>query len=378
MKIDKIVLGLTVAAITLFGVELPLEKSSMHSFKKSLELNAKVIQLSNAQQSISSLVGGHLEKYYVKPAQDVKRGDKIALISSIEVSRMSAEYLSLKKQYLSVSRNYDSIEKLYNRGMTSMQKLNNAAIQKSEIFAKLNALESQLGALGIDTQNLKEATSNYLLYAHSDGRVSALLKPLHSVVNSNEALVAIVKNQAYYIKSYLPLEYAQKVKVGDTIVVAYNEKNIVTHVTQVMPKVDELTQRVVVLSSVDEATERLFINAYVKATLYFGDAVSYVAVKKSALSFFKNEWVVFTPNEQDHEADKDESKAEHKDEEHGEHEEDHHDEEPEFSIRVVEIITQDDAYVALRGLELGEEYVSDKSYYAKSELLKSSLGGHGH
>jgi len=333
------------------NIELPIEKTQMHAFKKSVALNAKVIQLSNAQQSITSLVSGHLEKYFVKPAQYVKKGDKIALIESITVSKMSADYIALKKQLESVSKNYDSIKKLYKKGMTSMQKLNEEAIKKSEISAKLNALRSQLTTLGINTNNLKTATANFYLRSHSSGRVAALLKPLHSSVNTAQAIASIVKNQAYYVKSYLPIEYVTKVRLGDKIVINYANKEIVTHVTQIMPKLDEKTQRVIVLSSINQKVKNLFINAYVKSTLYFGDAKRYVSVKKSALSFFNNEWVVFIPIKKKST-----------------------EEELAYTPQVIEIIVQDDKYIGVKGLKLGKEYISAKSYYVKSALLKDSLG----
>ncbi|WP_457746843.1 efflux RND transporter periplasmic adaptor subunit [Sulfurimonas sp.] len=353
---NKIVMSLLGLGVMLSGVEIPLERATIHEFKKSVAINAKVIQLSNAQQSITSLVQGHLEKYFVKPAQNVKAGDKIALLESIEVSKMSADYISLKKQYEVVSKNYEAIKSLYEKGMASMQSLNTQAIKKSAIAANLNALKSQLKALSIDAQRLESATSNFILYAHSEGKVSELLKPLHSSVSINEAIVKLLKNQAYYVKSYLPLEYATKVRVGDKLTILYNNKIITTHISQIMPKVDAVTQRAVVLSSVDEKVENLFIDVYVEAKIYFGRAYRGIAVKKSALSFFNNEWVVFIPKEQEH---NDEHEA-------------------AYTAKVVEIVGSDEQYVAVKGMELGEEYVSAKSYYVKSQLLKSSLGEHGH
>ena len=365
---NKFLMITLILGVTLFALEIPIEKATLHKFSKSVELNAQVIQLSNAQQSITSLVNGHLEKYFVKPAQKVKEGEKVALIESIVVSKMSADYLALKKQLSATNKNYQAVKNLYAKGMTSMQELNNQEIKRSEISAQLTALESQLNTLGIHATTLKSATANFVLYAHSQGTVSALLKPLHSSINISEPVISIVKDQAYYIKSFLPLEYATKVNVGDKIVVEYGGKNIITHITQILPKVDEVSQRVVVLSSVDEKVEHLFLNTYLKSTLYFGDALEHIAVKKSALSFFNNEWVVFVPKVE----------GEHHDED-GDHEEneEEHNEAP-YTLNIVKIITQDEAYVAVDGLELGEEYVSDRSYYVKSMILKGSLGEHGH
>ncbi len=374
---------LTVLTMTaLFAVELPISHAKERMFGESVALNAKVIQLSNAQQAIMSLVSGHIEKYYVQPGQKVKEGQKIALIESIMLSKMTADFISLKKQFIALEKNYKATNTLYEKGMTSMQDVNLQSIQRNAMFAQISALASQLKTLGINTKNLKEASADYVLYAHSSGQVSAILQPLHSVISEDTAIISIVKSQAYYIESYLPLEYASEVKKGQKIVVKYSEEEIVTHITQVLPQLDEVTQRIVVLSSVDEKTEDLFINAYVASTLYFQADHKHVAVEKSALSFFNNEWVVFVLKEQTKENEEHEEHHDEKAEE-GEHDEDgeydeHNEHEMPYEARVVEIVASDDKYVGVKGLEVEQAYVSDKSYYVKSMMLKSSLGEHGH
>ncbi|MCK4973667.1 MAG: efflux RND transporter periplasmic adaptor subunit [Sulfurimonas sp.] len=388
MPSRKVLLLSLCMTLTLLAVDIPTEHAKKRSFTKSVELNAKIIQLSNAKQSIMSLVSGHIEKYYVGLGEKVKVGQKIALIESIMLSKMTAEYISLKEQYNAVNKNYEVTKKLYEKGMTSMQELNLQSIQKNAMLAQKTALKSQLQTLGVDADSLKAASANYILYAHSEGTVSALLQPLHSVIGEDTSIISIVKNQAYYIKSYLPLEYAGVVKLGQKIVMNYANRNIVSHITQIMPELDETTQRIVLLSSVDENVDNLYINSYVSSTLYFGNKEKYVAIKKSALSFFNNEWVVFIPTKQEHDDlgghEEHDDLGQHKEhsDEHAGHEGhgDEHDEEGElpYEVRVIEVIIQDEEYVGVNGLEEGEEYVSAKSYYAKSMILKSSLGGHGH
>jgi len=366
---NKIFIFYTLFSLTLGAVEIPTQHAQQRTFGKTVELNAQIIQLSNASQSVMSVVGGHIEKYYVKAGESVKKGQKIVLIESITLSKMTAEYLSLKKQFIAQEKNFNAVSKLYEKGMTSMSNLNDQSMKKDALLAKLNALNSQLNTLGIETVKLKKASSNFILYAHSDGVVSSILQSLHTSVKDDTPIISLVKNQAYYVKSFLPLKYANKVKVGQKIVIEQNGKNISSHITQILPTVDKSTQRIVLLSSVDENVFNLYINAYTKATLYFQAKEKYVGVPKTALSFFKNEWVVFVKehHEEEHEEDK------HKE---GEHEEDS--EEAPYEVRVVKVIAQDENYVGIKGLAVGEEYVSDKSYYVKSMMLKSSLGGHGH
>jgi len=369
IRINLLTLMLTTS---LFSVEIPTAHAELHAFGKSIELNSKVVQLSNATQSVTSLVNGHLEKYFVEPGQSVKEGQKIALIESILVSKMTSDYISLKKQFISLNNNFQANKKLYEKGMLSLQDLNNINIEINSMKSKIIALKSQLNTLGIDTKNLKKATANFTLYAHSSGKVSTLLQPLHTVIREDEALITIIKDQAFYIQSYLPLKYSSLVKIGQKLSVDYNGRKIVTHITQILPELDIKTQRIVVLSSVDEKVDDLFVNTFVSSTLYFQPTKRYVAVKKSALSFFNNEWVVFIPihNEKDVEKhEEDSNEIEHKTDS---------DEEEEYvspyEARVVEVINQDDIFAGIKGLEIGEEYVSDKSYYVKSMMLKSSLG----
>lgn len=384
---NKILILCLCISTALFAIEIPIEKATTKAFGKSVELNAKVIQLSNSKQSIMSLVSGHIEKYYVSPGQKVKAGQKIALIESIMLSKMTADYISEKEQFSALNKNYEATKKLYDKGMTSMQELNLQSIQKNAMSARITTLKSQLATLGIQADSLKVASADYILYAHSDGTVSELLQPLHSVIGEDTAIISIVKDQAFYIKSYLPLEYASLVKTGQKVVVKTKVKDIMSHVTQVLPELDEITQRIILLSSVDEKIDNLYINAYVSATLYLDPKEKYVAVKKSALSFFNNEWVVFVQKEAGHADQEDEYERhdeldEHEDEEEHDDEHDEHNDNDEdeaaYEARVVEILTQDEAYVAVNGLESGEAYVSDKSYYVKSMILKSSLGEHGH
>ena len=367
----KKITTLLLLVTSLFSLEIPTDYAKERFLNASVALNAQIVQRTNEKQSVTSLVSGHLKKYYVAPGTKVKAGDKIALIDSIAVSRMTAEYLSLKKQYQTQQKNYKALKELYDKGMASMQELNTLSIQQDAMQAELASLRSQLKTLNIDTKKLKVATGNLLLYAHSEGEVSELLQPLHTVVQEDEVLITIVKEQAFYVKSFVPLKYAAQLKTAQKVVVHDNNTYITTHIQQILPSVDVKTQRVIVYSQIQEKVEGLFINAYVKATLYFNTQEKQIAIKKSALSFFKNEWVVFVPNEHHEEEHKDEKS------DHDMHDE-HDDHEPEYTIKVVEIVAEDETYVFVKGLEINEEYVSDKSYYVKSMLLKSSLGGHGH
>jgi len=375
---NKLFLFLALSA-SLFAADIPIAHAQIRAFGDKSEVNAQIIQLNDAQQAIMSLVSGHIEKYYVEPGQKVKAHQKIARIDSIMLSEMTANYLSYKEQYKSLNQNYKASKKLYDKGMISMQKLNTQSINRDKMLAKIHTLQSQLQTLNIDTKKLQEATAEYILYAHSDGIINKVLQPLHSVIGEDTPIVSIVKDHAFFVKAYIPLRFANGLQLGQKGVINYNDKLIAVRLTQILPELDATTQRIIALFSINTIGETFYTNTYVPLTLYFNAGKKYVAVKKSALSFFQNEWVVFTPKSE-HEV-KEEDHDEHSGEEHEEHEggeENEESEEVPYTVTVVDIITEDDEYIAVKGLNEGEKYVSGKSYYVKSLLLKSSLGEHGH
>jgi multidrug efflux pump subunit AcrA (membrane-fusion protein) len=283
---NKIILLTLWLSVSAMAAELPTEYVKNHLFGKSVELNSKVIQLSNAQQSVMSLVDGYIEKYYVAMGEKVKAGQKIALIKSTVLSKMSSDYISFKEQFIALDKNYNATKTLYDKGMTSMLELNAQSIQRDSMLNKIASLKSQLETLGIEDEGLKKASSDYMLYAHSAGTVSALLQSLHSVVSASTPIISIVKDQAFYIKSYLPLEYADAVKIGQKVVVSDGKKKIITRITQILPELDEKTQRIIILSNIDEKVDDLYINSYLSSTLYFNADKEYLSVKKIGAFIF--------------------------------------------------------------------------------------------
>ncbi len=343
---------------TLFALDVPIDKVQKRLFNNSITTNSQVVQLSSAKSTLMARLGGEILNYHIKEGDRVKKGQLIATIDSLELASLITELEGLKKELTVVQKNYNITNRLYKIGVESLQKLNQQTQEKMVITNQLEAIKSKLALIK------GRKGSQYRVYAQSSGRVEKILAPIHSVVNANEALVSIVKGkESFLIKSFIPLKYATKVRVGQKGAIIYGKKEYKMHITQILPNIDQQTQKMTVLSVLDESVENLFVNTFLDSKLFLGKGKSYLTVKKSALSFFNNEWVVFVPEQ-------------HEDE-HEEHEH-HEEEEIPYDIKVVKILKKFDDYVAIEGLKEHEDYVSDKSYYIKSLLLKSSLGGHGH
>lgn len=361
------------SATLLGALDIPTQTAQIRPFGTTIDVNAKIIQQNSDQQVIASPLSGYIEAYYVRAGDRVKKGDKIAKIISAELSKMAVDYQSLKTQYEYLDKNFQSNKELYKRGMLSTQEFTSKQIERDAMLSQIKGIEVTLKALNIKPESLSATNTAHFIYATASGRISEIIQPIGSYVREDTSIALIINKNALFLQCYVPYRYAMNVKKGQKVLIKNNASTpIYGKIERILPSIDEKTQRLSVLASIESSSQELYLNQYVGATIYTQKDQNYLSVKKSALTFFQNEWVVFVPKHKEHEEH--ENLIENK--EHEEHDEDK--ESPQYEARVVEIITKDDDYVAVRGLETNESYVSDKSYYVKSMLLKSAIGEHGH
>lgn len=360
-----------------FSNPISMEHAKLKPLGKIVRTNAQITQLADQKQKIVSRLPGHVEKYFVTTGQHVKKGDKVVLIESIDLSKISAQYVAMKQQAKAAKEQLATAKKLYKKGLTSQNELNQKIIEIEEILATQSALESQLKSLGIKATDLKSATDQFILYAHADGVVGEIFVPLHSNVDAEDKLMSIVNRDGYYAIAYLSLEDAMKVSDKTTGFVTVAKKKYPAHFVQLLPTIDEETQRAKVLFMMMDTPKNMLINAFTDMDISLAPFTEAVMVKKSSLSLFQGEWVVFVEKEYEEEVhkgeedhDKEAADEDHDEDEEGEEE---HEEAP-YAAKVVEIIAYSGNDVAIKGLKAGEEYVSDGVYFVKSMLLKSSLG----
>jgi biotin carboxyl carrier protein len=381
---SKKLIGTILLSNSLWAVDVPIDEVKKRIFSESITTNSQVVQLSSDTSTVMARWGGKIISYHLKEGDKIKNGQLVATIESIELTSQIAKLKALKHQLSVINKNYEMIKKLYNIGLESLQKLNQQEEEYTLILSEIEIIKSQLALIKGRIGN------RYKIYAQTTGRVEKVLAPLHSVVDSNEPLISILKGkESFLIKSFIPLKYATKIRVGQKGSIIYGEQEYEMKIIQILPTIDRQTQKMTVLSKLYSPVNNLFVNTFLDSKLFLGKGKSYLTIKKSALSFFNNEWVVFVPEHHDdehkehaehekHESHKEEEHHDEKEEHKGHGHDEHEEEEIPYDIKVVKILKKFDDYVAIEGLNEHEDYVSDKSYYIKSLLLKSSLGGHGH
>ena len=365
----KILFIVLVSLISLHAHEIKTDVAVEKMVGKTVRTNAKVVQLSNQRQTIVARVAGHLKSYFVQPGAEVKRGDAVAKIKSMTLSKMTARYLALKTKRRSAKERLESTRKLYAKGLASRQDLNREAMVLASIDAELNTLKNQLTSLGIDTARLKEPTDTFILRAHMGGRIEKLHLPLHANFDAQTPIVSLVRKRGYYAIAYLGVEAALHAPKNVEGVFMLGDERFACRYLTLMPSVDEETQRAQMLFVIESGSKHLLLNAYGEMELQLPPFMRRTVVKRTALTMLKGEWVLFVPAKQEEEAHADHAKEAHEHEAH---------EALPYEPRVVKVLETFGDEVAVEGIEAGETYVSDGVWFIKSMLLKEAVGEHGH
>ncbi|MBA1421430.1 MAG: efflux RND transporter periplasmic adaptor subunit [Epsilonproteobacteria bacterium] len=280
-----------------FSSAIKVEHATLKPLGSMVHTNAQITQLSSQKQEIVSRLSGHLEAYYVTPGQHVKEGDKVVLIESIELSKMTAEYLALIKQLQAAENQKNTAMTLHKKGLASQNDVSNAIIALENIRSKQSALASQLHSLGIAPDTLTAPTDQFILTAHADGVVGTILAPLHSNVNAQTALLTLVNQEGYYAVAYLGVNDAMKINKQTKGWLSIAGKEYASNFVQLLPNIDPETQRAKVLFSINNSPSNLLLGAFTQMDISLAPYTNAIMVKKTALSLFKGEWVVFIEKE---------------------------------------------------------------------------------
>jgi multidrug efflux pump subunit AcrA (membrane-fusion protein) len=144
--------------LLVFSNQIKVEHSIMKPLGKMVQTNAQITQLSDQKQEIVSRLSGHVEAYYVKAGEHVKSGDKVVLIESIILSKLTADYLALVQQIKPAKSQVNTTRILYKKGLASKNQLSAHLIALETLRSQKNALASQLQTLGLHPSKLTKAT----------------------------------------------------------------------------------------------------------------------------------------------------------------------------------------------------------------------------
>lgn len=358
------VLLILFSIIALNANEFSISKVKKLYLNKSFVVNAKVIQSSTQKEDISSYFSGKIVDYFIKEGEYVKKGQKLALVESVEFFEQNKRLAKLESRYKVAKALYEDGKKLYNIGTLSKVELQKLSLELKLLTEDIDNLKKRVDMVERVSKN------RFFIKSNKEAYLSKVYLPKNKLFDKNSILFSL-SSKKLSLEAYLPLKYQstlnQIIKATTTI----QNHTYQLKLSKILPQLDSKTKQIVAIFEFIGDNHTLFLGSFVDLKLFLKTKKSYNTVKKSAITFLGGEWVVFIPKDiQEHHQD-DIDIDEEKDDEH------HHDE-LEFDFKVIKILDRNSEVVAIEGLKENESYIDNDTHHIKSLLLKSSIGGHGH
>lgn len=335
------------------------------------------------QADVSVLVAGLIKKINIIEGQFVKQGQTLAVIESMEFTKIQEAYLTSKSNLELMQLEYER-QKTLNEGNANSKKALQKAKSEYEIEkARYNSLKKQMNTLNLSSS--EKATSTMEIKAPISGYVTDINIKIGTNAEPGQTLFSIVDNSKMHVDLLVYEKDLQKVKVGQTIIfVLTNQDNteIKGKVFSIGKAFENETKSVAVHADIINDKQTLIPGMYVNALINVGSqqvkALPVDAVVKADGREFIFVLEEDHAEEEGHEEEAHDHEAGHSHDDGHAHEEEVHEKTYHFKRIEVKTGTIQLGYVqvtVLQDLPKNAKIVLKGAYYIQSHLLKSEGGG---
>lgn len=347
---------LTLSPEQLRSVQLKIETvGEAPSAEAAGQMATGVVQANSYKETpVVSLVGGIVRSVSAELGQNVKRGQRVAVVFSKELADAQSRYLTAAAVLDEHHRHHMRTAKLVEIGAASKQELESATSQLRDAESNVANLRQQLMLLGLSAQridNLKstaQISSEVTVPAPSSGTITARSVNPGEVIEANKELMRVTDLSTVWVVGQVYEKDLATVRVGSGANVssdAYPGQVFRGRVTYVDPKIDPATRTAQVRIEMANPRQMFKIGMFVNVAFgALGVAEKTTAsVPKDAVQTINNQQVVFVAT----------------------------DKPTEFIMRPVRVGAESNGfYPVLEGVNVGDRIVTQGSFLLRAEWSK--------
>jgi membrane fusion protein, heavy metal efflux system len=315
-----------------------------------------VVQANTYKETpVVSLVAGIVRTIVPELGQNLKRGERVAVVFSNELADSQSRYLTAVASLDEHHRHHMRTTKLVEIGAASRQDLETATSQYQEAESNLANLRQKLLLLGMTTQRIdslkstSQISSEVTVSSPSSGTVTSRSVNSGEVIEANKELMRITDLSTVWVVGQVYEKDLATVRVGSGANItsdAYPGRFFRGRVSYVDPRIDSATRTAQVRIELGNPGQMFKIGMYVNVAFgAMGIAEKTTpVVPKGAVQGIGNQQVVFLSTDKPN----------------------------EFIMRTVRLAPESNGfYTALEGLNAGDRIVTDGSFLLRAEWLKS-------
>ncbi|MDQ5844340.1 MAG: efflux RND transporter periplasmic adaptor subunit [Acidobacteriota bacterium] len=315
-----------------------------------------VVQANTYKETpVVSLVGGIVRSVSPELGQNVKRGQRVAVVFSNELADAQSRYLTALATLDEHHRHHLRTIKLVEIGAASRQDLEMATSQYREAESNVANLRQKLLLLGMTAQRIhslnstSQISSEVTVPSPSSGTVTSRTVNPGEVIEANKELMRVTDLSTVWVVGQVYEKDLATVRVGSGANVtsdAYPGRVFRGRVSYVDPKLDPTTRTAQVRIELNNPGRILMIGMYVNvgfAALGLAERTTPVVPKDAVQSFGNQQFVFLTTDKPN-----------------------------EFIMQAVRLGPESNGfYPALDGLNAGDRIVTNGSFMLRAEWLKS-------
>lgn len=341
-------------------VGLKVEAIRPVNAKGFLEIPAKIVTNQNNEAIIGSLVQGRVKKLFVNIGDNVKQGQILFSIESLEVGALKAGLIKAKANMDFAKSTLEREKSLFQKGFSSQQMLEQASAEYERALADYNAEDKKIHAVGLRDEDVFDFEGNALhasglLYIKSpiSGTVVERSLVIGQLVEPTSNCLRILNTSTVWVDGQVyEKDIDRIVKTGNLtfVTVAYGDEEFLGKIINVGQTVDDKTRTITIRGEIPNKGGKLKPEMFGVMTIRIGEEVEALMVDSEALVKEGSEEYVFVQ--------KSDTLFEKKNVKTG------------FHLNEKVEITE--------GLKAGDKVVTKGSFYLKSELKKAEIEGDAH
>jgi RND family efflux transporter MFP subunit len=352
---------LTLSPEQLRAAQLKIETvGEQPSSEAAGQMATGVVQANTYKETpVVSLVGGIVRGVSAELGQNVKKGQRVAVVFSNELSEVQSRYLAGIAALDEHHKHHMRTIKLVEIGAASRQDLETSTSQYREAEANQANLRQKLLLLGMSAQRIdslnstSQISSEVTVPSPSSGTVTSRTVNPGEVIEANKELMRITDLSTVWVVGQVYEKDLATVRVGSGANVssdAYPGQVFRGRVSYVDPKIDAATRTAQVRIELNNPKQIFKIGMYVNigfAALGASEKTMPM-VPKDAVQAIGNQQYVFAATDKPN----------------------------EFLLRQVKLAPESNGvYPVIEGLSVGDRIVTDGSFMLRAEWLKTHLSG---
>ena len=348
---------LTLTPEQLLSVQLRIETvGEAPSTEAATQMTTGVVQANSYKETpVMSLVGGIVRSVSAELGQNVRRGQRVAVVFSNELADTQTRYLTAVATLDEHHKHHLRTVKLVEIGAASRQELESATSQYQESESNVANIRQKLILLGMTSHRIdslkstSQVSSEVAVPAPSSGTITARTVNPGEVIEANKELMRVTDLSTIWVVGQVYEKDLATVRVGSGANItsdAYPGQIFRGRVTYVDPKIDSATRTAQVRIEMANPRQMFKIGMYVNVAFgALGAAEKTMpVVPKDAVQTIGNQQFVFVATDKSN----------------------------EFVMRAVRLGAESNGfYPVMEGLNVNDRIVTQGSFLLRAEWLKT-------